>query len=62
MNLGTGSRGLEEDAVSYEPPIKTIYYRFALIFRGTYKTSPYAELYGDGKWGFGLMWGRVMTD
>jgi hypothetical protein len=46
----------------YAPPIKTNYYRFALIFRGVYKTSLYAELYGDKKWGFGLMFGRVMTD
>jgi hypothetical protein len=39
----------------------TNYYRFALIFRGDSKTSLYAELYGDGKWGFGVMVG-MMTD
>jgi hypothetical protein len=62
MNLAVSAGDSKEDTVSYEPPIKTSYYRFALIFRGEYKTSLYGELYGDGKWGFGLMWGRVMTE
>jgi hypothetical protein len=63
FNWGSGTDdGSGEDIVSYEPPIETSYCRFALIFRGVFKTSLYAELYGDGKWGFGLMWGRVMTD
>jgi hypothetical protein len=47
---------------SYASPVNTNYYRFALIFRGEYKTSLYAELYGDGKWGFGFMLGRVITE
>jgi hypothetical protein len=63
FNQGDGTdNGSGKDLVYYEPPIETSYCRFALIFRGVYKTSLYTELYGDGKWGFGLMWGRVMTD
>jgi hypothetical protein len=62
MNWGISTDSSEENPVNYAPPGRTTYWRFALIFRGTYKTSLYAELYGDNKWGFGLMWGRVMTD
>jgi hypothetical protein len=50
-----------DNVLHYEYPGKTNYYRFTLIFREKYKTSLYTELYGDGKWGFGLMWGRVLT-
>jgi hypothetical protein len=62
MNWGVGADSSETNPVNYAPPIQTNYYRFALIFRGIYKTSLYAELYGDDKWGFGVMWGRVLTD
>jgi hypothetical protein len=64
FNLGLSAGGSDDEGpiINYAPPIKTMYYRFALIFRGEYKTSLYAERYGDGNWGFGLMWGRVLTD
>jgi hypothetical protein len=62
MNWGISADSTEVDPINYAAPIKTNYYRFALIFRGTYKTSLYAERYGDDQWGFGLMFGRVMTD
>jgi hypothetical protein len=63
MNWGISADDSSEvDPINYAPPIKTNYYRFALIFRGKYKTSLYTELYGDGNWGFGVMFGRVMTD
>jgi hypothetical protein len=62
VNLGVLADSSGESSIRYAPPVKTSYYRFALIFRGTYKTSLYAELYGDGKWGFGVMFGTVLTD
>jgi hypothetical protein len=62
FNIGSTIGSADESAVSYEPPIKTIYYHFALIFRDDSKTSLYAERYGDGRWGFGLMWGWVLSD
>jgi hypothetical protein len=62
LNWGIGYGSFEEDPINYAPPITTRYYRFALIFQGTSKTTLYSELYGDGKWGFGLMFVQVMTD
>jgi hypothetical protein len=62
LNWGLGADSYGEKPINYAAPIKTNYFRFALIFRGKYNTSLYTELYGDNKWGFGLMWGRVMTD
>jgi hypothetical protein len=66
-NLGdmfdSGSSGdTTGTVIAYERPVKSKYYRFALIFRGAFKTTLYGELYDDGNWGFGLMWGGVMTD
>jgi hypothetical protein len=52
----------DENITRYEAPVKTNYYRFALIFRGENKTSLYAEWYGDKKWGFGLMFGGIVFD
>jgi hypothetical protein len=62
MNWGSRTDSSGKEVPIYAAPIKTMYNRFALIFRGKYKTSLYAELYGDKKWGFGMMWGRVLTD
>jgi hypothetical protein len=59
MIITTGDS--EDNVMNYEYPVRTSYCRFALIFRDKYKTSLYAELYGDGKWGFGLMRGRVLN-
>jgi len=40
----------------------TTYMRFGLIFRKSSKTTLYAHLYGDGKWGFGLQWTTAWPD
>jgi hypothetical protein len=63
FNLGINASDPDgETIIAYAPPVKTIYYRFALIFRGRFKTTLYSELYRDRTWGFGVMWGRVLTD
>jgi hypothetical protein len=66
MNLGLGIDDTGETPINYAPPVETSYYRFSLIFRGggyrnQVKTSLYAELYGDGKWGIGIAFGRPLT-
>jgi hypothetical protein len=58
-----------------EKHIKSTYTRAALIFRGTYKFSLYAQYYHKDdplftygnwnkleNWGFGIQWGRDMLD
>jgi hypothetical protein len=62
MNWVTGADSTEENfvAAAYAPPIETQYYRFALISPGKRKTTLYAELFGDGNWGFGTMFGWVL--
>jgi hypothetical protein len=63
INLGFSSDSSEENPISYAPPVQTNYYRFGLIFRGDEsKITLYAELYGDGKWGFGVMSGGIFTN
>jgi hypothetical protein len=67
FNLGDvfdsgSSSGAKGSVIAYARPVKAKYYRFALIFRGGSKTTLYGELYEDGNWGFGLMWGGVLTE
>jgi hypothetical protein len=46
-----------------EPTLfNTTYMRFGLIYRKLSKTTIYAQLYGDGKWGFGLQFSGILTD
>jgi hypothetical protein len=62
INWGFDLFGSGRSTVNYASPVKTNYYRFALIFRGISKISLYAEMYGNDKWGFGLMFGSVLID
>jgi hypothetical protein len=55
LNIG----GNDSSAVN-EPSIETSCIRFAFIFRDA--PTLYAELYGTGNWGFGLMWAMMLMD
>jgi hypothetical protein len=61
LNFGdTGSA--EEASIAYASPIETSYLRLAFILRNSSQLSLYAELYGDGNWGFGVMTGVTLPD